>query len=98
VGGAFEEEHHVVREAARCLAPNLPGRPAYRTDSRQLHHRATSEPVERWQAENRKFRLVFQPTCSPWVNQIERLWKTVHDTVTRNHQRKSFEQLAQRII
>lgn len=57
-----------------------------------------SELVQRWLANNRKFRLVFQPTYSPWVNQIERLWKTMHDTVTRNHRCKTFEQLAQRIV
>ena len=51
-----------------------------------------------WLAKNGKFRLVFQPTYSPWVNQIERLWKTMHDTVTRNHRCPTFEALAQHII
>lgn len=53
--------------------------------------------VCRWLADHRKVRLVFQPTYSPWVNQIERLWKTMHDTVTRNHRCTTFHQLAQRI-
>jgi len=35
-----------------------------------------SEQAQRWLSANRKFRLFFQPTYSPWVNQIERLWKT----------------------
>ena len=54
--------------------------------------------AQRWLAENRKFRLVFQPTYSPWVNQIERLWKAMHDTVTRNHRCKTFAELARRLV
>ena len=57
-----------------------------------------SAAVERWLEANPKFTLLFQPTYSPWVNQIERLWKTMHDTVTRNHQCKTFQELAQHII
>lgn len=57
-----------------------------------------SERVRSWLASNPKFRFVFQPTYSPWVNRIERLWKTMHDTVTRNHRCSTFAQLAQRII
>ncbi len=55
-------------------------------------------PVHAWLAAHPKFRLLFQPTYSPWVNQIERLWKTMHDTVTRNHRCSTFRELAQRII
>jgi transposase len=57
-----------------------------------------SELTERWLSKNPKFRMVFQPTYSPWVNQIERLWKAMHDTVTRNHRCTRFYDLAQRII
>lgn len=57
-----------------------------------------SEQAQRWLSANRKFRLFFQPTYSPWVNQIERLWKTMHDTITLNHRCKTFRELAQRII
>ena len=57
-----------------------------------------SAPVQRWLAANPKFTLLFQPTYSPWVNRIERLWKTMHDTVTRNHRCRTFEELAQRIV
>ncbi len=39
------------------------------------------------------YELVFQPTYSPWVNRIERLWKALHDTVTRNHRWGSIEAL-----
>jgi transposase len=42
---------------------------------------------------NPKFELVFQPVYHPWVNQIERLWKALHDTVTRNHHYKDMEAL-----
>lgn len=57
-----------------------------------------SERAQRWLAVNPKFRLFFQPTYSPWVNQIERLWKTMHDTITRNHRCASFSELAQKIL
>ena len=44
-----------------------------------------SSITQRWLANNPKFELLFQPIYHPWVNVIERLWKTLHDTVTRNH-------------
>ena len=44
-----------------------------------------SSITKRWLANNPKFELLFQPVYHPWVNVIERLWKTLHDTVTRNH-------------
>ena len=56
-----------------------------------------SERTQRWLSDNPKFRMVFQPTYSPWVNQIERLWKTMHDTVTRNHRCTRFRDLARHI-
>ena len=56
-----------------------------------------STVVKRWLAANPKFELLFQPTYSPWVNRIERLWKAMHDTVTRNHQCKTFQELSQHI-
>lgn len=42
-----------------------------------------------WLAHNPKFKLLFQPTYHPWVNDIEKLWKQLHDTVTRNHAHRS---------
>lgn len=45
-----------------------------------------SRKVERWLEENPKFRLLFLPTYSPWLNPIERLWLSLHETITRNHQ------------
>lgn len=76
---------------------------AYRTartlvlilDNYVIHKSAS---VRAWLAQHLKVRLVFQPTYSPWVNQIERLWKTLHDTITRNHRCATFRELALRII
>ena len=31
---------------------------------------------------NPKFIVLFQPVYSPWVNQIERLWHALHETIT----------------
>ena len=44
-----------------------------------------SHVTQRWLANYPKFELLFQPVYHPWVNKTERLWKTLHDTVTRNH-------------
>ena len=44
-----------------------------------------SHAVAYWLAAHPKFELLFQPVYYPWVNRIERLWKAMHDTVTRNH-------------
>jgi transposase len=57
-----------------------------------------SESVRRWLSANSKFTFLFQPTYSPWVNQIERLWKAMHDTVTRNHRCRTFRELADQVI
>lgn len=46
-----------------------------------------------WLDHNAKFRLLFQPIYHPWVNHIERLWKQLHDTVTRNHHFVTIEAL-----
>ena len=53
--------------------------------------------VQIWLADNPKFELRFQPVYHPWVNQIERLWKTMHDTVTRNHQCAKLSDLRQHV-
>ncbi|SAZ52241.1 Mobile element protein (fragment) [Klebsiella quasipneumoniae subsp. similipneumoniae] len=34
---------------------------------------------------NPKFRVIYQPVYSPWVNHVERPWQALHDTITRNH-------------
>lgn len=46
---------------------------------------------------NPKFKLLFQPVYHPWVNKIERLWKQLHDTVTRNHRHTTMKQLMQAV-
>lgn len=46
-----------------------------------------------WVAHHPRIRLLFQPAYHPWVNAIERLWKALHDTVTRNHRFPSLETL-----
>jgi transposase len=51
-------------------------------DNYKIH---SSRITQRWLAGNGKFQLLFQPAYHPWVNRIERLWKAMHDTVTRNH-------------
>lgn len=56
-----------------------------------------SRITERWLAANPKFQLLFQPAYHPWVNRIERLWKALHDTVTRNHQCKALEELMKHV-
>lgn len=40
-----------------------------------------------------RIQLHFLPPYSPENNRIERLWKQLHDNVTRNHQHKSMESL-----
>ena len=52
-----------------------------------------SHITRRWLANNPKFELLFQPAYHPWVNDIERLGKTLHDTVTRNHRHPSMKKL-----
>lgn len=52
-----------------------------------------SRVVNTWLASHPTFELLFQPAYHPWVNRIERLWKAMHDTVTRNHRCKSLEEL-----
>lgn len=52
-----------------------------------------SHITRRWLVNNPKFELLFQPAYHPWVNEIERLWKTLHDTVTRNHRHPSMKKL-----
>ena len=56
-----------------------------------------SRVIERWLAENPKFQFLFQPTYYPWVNIIERLWKSMHDTVTLNHRCRSMYELCQSV-
>ena len=56
-----------------------------------------SRVTERWLSANPKFELLFQPAYHPWVNRIERLWKALHDTVTRNHRHPTMNRLLQAV-
>ena len=56
-----------------------------------------SRKTQRWLKANPKFRLVFQPVYSPWVNKIEKLWHALHETVTRNHQCKAMWALLEQV-
>ena len=53
--------------------------------------------VRDWLAGNPKFELLFQPVYHPWVNTIERLWRALHDTVTRNHRCNTMRELCQNV-
>ncbi len=44
-----------------------------------------SHKVKNWLAQHSRFTLLFLPVYSPWLNKIERLWQSLHETVTRNH-------------
>jgi transposase len=54
-----------------------------------------ADAVHTWLDHHPRFRFLFQPVYHPWVNQIERLWKAMHDTVTRNHRHNSMFGLCQ---
>lgn len=56
-----------------------------------------SRAVNLWLVDHPKFELLFQPAYHPWVNRIERLWKAMHDTVTRNHRCRTFTQLCAQV-
>lgn len=56
-----------------------------------------SRKVEDWLEKNMKFRLLFLPVYSPWLNPIERLWLSLHETVTRNHQCRYMWQLLRQV-
>lgn len=50
-----------------------------------------------WLKTNPKFRVIYQPVYSPWVNHVERLWQALHDTITRNHHCRSMWQLLNKV-
>ncbi|GDH29720.1 IS630 transposase [Escherichia coli] len=56
-----------------------------------------SRETQSWLKENPKFRGIYQPVYSPWVNHVERLWQAFHDTITRNHQCRSMWQLLKKV-
>lgn len=57
-----------------------------------------SRAVQRWLAAHPRFELLFQPAYHPWVNCIERLWKAMRNTVTRNHRCRTLEELCAQVV
>ncbi|CAI1058839.1 Uncharacterised protein [Serratia entomophila] len=57
-----------------------------------------SREMLRWLKEDPKFRVIYQPVYSLWVNYVERLWQALHDTITRNHQCRSMWQLLNKVL
>jgi transposase len=56
-----------------------------------------SRETLRWLKATPKFRVIYQPVYSPWVNHVERLWQALHETITRNHQCRSMWQLLKKV-
>ncbi|MFT5448948.1 MAG: hypothetical protein ACI9DC_004134 [Gammaproteobacteria bacterium] len=67
----------------------------YRRARRIVDHYVIHESgiTQRWLANNPKFELLFQPVYHPLFNEIERQWKALHDTVTRDHQQPMLKHL-----
>ena len=49
--------------------------------------------AQAWLKHQLKFEILFQPAYQPWVNDIEKLWKQLHDNITRNHRYPSMDKL-----
>lgn len=56
-----------------------------------------SRETQCWLKENPKFKVIYQPLYSPWVNHVERLWLALHDTMMRNYQCRSMWQLLKKV-
>ena len=56
-----------------------------------------SRETQHWLKQNPKFRIIYQPVYSSWVNHVERLWQALHDTITRNHQCRLMWQLLSKV-
>ena len=56
-----------------------------------------SRKAQRWLKDNPKFELLFQPAWHPWVNEVEKLWRQMHETVTRNHRCATMDELLQHV-
>ncbi|EAW8382015.1 hypothetical protein JV07_09830 [Salmonella enterica] len=42
-----------------------------------------SEKTQNWLKKNPKIRGIYKLVYSPWINYVERLWQSLHDTITR---------------
>ncbi len=56
-----------------------------------------SRLISDWLARHPKFNLLFLPVYSPRLNKIERLWQSLHETVTRNHGCQYMWQLLEKV-
>lgn len=56
-----------------------------------------SQENQSLQKANPKFRGIYQPVYSPWVNHVERLWQVQQDTIIRNHQCRTMWQLLRKV-
>ncbi|WMV70710.1 IS630 family transposase [Xenorhabdus griffiniae] len=63
-------------------------------DNYSIH---TSKQVKAWLELNPTVTLLFLPIYSPWLNKIERLWQSLHETVTRNHYCQYMWQLIKKV-
>jgi hypothetical protein len=64
-------------------------------DNFRIHSsRAVAAAQLRW---GDRVQLHFLPPYCPDHNRIERLWKDLHDNVTRNHQRRTMEELLAKV-
>jgi transposase len=63
-------------------------------DNYRIHKSRASRA---WIQHNPKFKLLFQPVYHPWVNVIERVWRQLHETVTRNHRFASMSGLMEAV-
>ena len=52
-----------------------------------------SNLTQAWLKHHPKFEILFQPAYQPWVNDIEKLWKQLHDNITRNHRYPTIDKL-----
>jgi transposase len=52
-----------------------------------------SNLTQAWLKHHPKFHMLFQPAYQPWVNDIEKLWKQLHDNITRNHRYSTIDKL-----
>jgi transposase len=57
----------------------------------------TSNKTKRWLEAHDRFDVRWQPTYTPQVNRVERLWKQLHRTVTRNHRHQTMESLMEAV-
>lgn len=65
-------------------------------DNARFHDcRAVWEYLEQW---GHRIVLHFLPTYSPEANPIERVWWSLHETITRNHRCKSIDELLETVF